>query len=774
MVLLCLFECIVCVQSDRGLHNETNTTTLYVLAMIPKPNEERPPANDRGYSFIPAVQLAIEHINEAAFLSQGFNIELDMLEGDSGCDVTTRTSISFTENIYYQPEKPVIGAVGPFCSAASIRLAELTYENRSEIVNLMLGNTPILDDHHNLYQYTFGMITSSVAHVNTLIKMIEHNSWTRVAVLYDSTRRYFTSTFRRLIDELKVRNLDVIKYVGPVDESFYIPLNEVDAMDIRIVFVLLGPNPARKVACIAGRTKFLYPAHQFIFMDREADNFIEEGKTNITFSIFESGESKEYVCDIDTITAGVNGSLLLRYALDSVDETVTTVSGYTVGRVNSDYELKTQNFSVKINTTVEPYIYAGRYYDATWALALGLNKTLSQNDHMVLPLDSTFRRSFRDSLYDVNFQGVSVKVIFDKKTGHVTDNVDIFQVSNMSTQMTAIGVWNGTEIVYCTASELAVNSSNCNTPGDGVYLRDTFEEEFVKLNGVLAGFGLLGVTIVFLIALILHVAFLILRNYRIIKASSPRLSHFIFLGCYLQIFAVLLNTIHLVEPFRDGLHGMLTCNLIILASLIGIAFIFSTIIVRSWRLYRIFNHSFNSQKYNSDYLLATIIVILVAITVVLYIPVILWGRVDLDEKSQIKQDEDEIPVKSIQRMCRPRDIAVLFVPVIYQFLLALAAVVLAVLNRKVKLKEFNDTKRINILAFILAILWVLSGAVLMIVINVRNDLYLVFEIYTLLIVISVLVTQCVLFVPLVISIATKRYSKLNKLHTGFRKMSLMF
>lgn len=765
---LLLFCSVGCVSSERT-SNETTLNKLYVLAMIPDPFENPPPSNLRGNSFIPAVRMAIDHINEAAFLSR-FNVTLDVVIGDSGCNVVTRASNSFIENIFYAQDSPVIGAVGPFCSAASIRLAELTTANRSEIVNIILGNTPILDD-HTTYPYTFGIITSSVAHVNTLIKMIVDNDWKRIAVLYDSKRRYYISTFQAFKMELSKRNLsNVIQYEGGVDEEFYIPLNEVKSMDIRVVFVLVAPKPAKQIGCIAGTDdNFLYPAYQFVFIDKFNTTF--EIDENFSFTIFEGGTSKKYECDQSMIQKGINGSLLLSYALDSVNENKTTVSGFTVKTIREEYEERVSNFSEEIenktNKTVEPYIYAGRYYDGTWALALALNRTLSlYNVDLSSKLDSDFRKKLRESLYPLDFQGYSIKVSFNSETGHVTDNVDIAQVSDFL-YSTPIGVFDGKMI--CTMLEEPANNSTCTRLRDGAYIEDEFETEYVAIHVAIQSFGLMFIIFVFALTVSFHIAILMLRDERVVKASSPKLIHFIFLGCYLQIFAILLDTVHSVSP----INGTVVCNLTIVTSLIGYAFIFSTIIVRSWRLYRIFNHAFNSQKYNSDTLLAVMIVVLVLINIVLYIPVLIWGEVDEIENSEIVSLDTLLRVKKIERLCRPQNPGYIFIPVIYMVLLALAAVLLAYLNRKVKLRDFNDTKRTNVLAFSLAILWGLLGSVLFLIVLVSYNLNAVYVLYASLTIISVLVTQCILVGPLMYTIATRKHQRLKQIETGFRKLSIL-
>ena len=110
--------------------------------------------------------------------------------------------------------------------------------------------------------------------------------------------------------------------------------------------VFADKKPARQLACLAGQPEFnfIFPIRQFIFIERSLEDLLGDKNTEPSF-VQRSG-GRKYYCDNETVMRGLNGSVLLNQALDSVDPDAVTVSNYTVGQVKQLYKERLHNQSV--------------------------------------------------------------------------------------------------------------------------------------------------------------------------------------------------------------------------------------------------------------------------------------------------------------------------------------------------------------------------------------------------------------------------------------------
>ena len=124
------------------------------------------------------------------------------------------------------------------------------------------------------------------------------------------------------------------------------------------MIALTSAQTARQLACLAGHLGFTYPIHQIIYTDRVVDNFLD--KTDFNFTL--SGEETMYLCNKQHILRGLNGSVFIRYSLDTLSESLTTESGYSIKKVRKGYQemLIEYHKSLPTNMTLKRNVYA--YY----------------------------------------------------------------------------------------------------------------------------------------------------------------------------------------------------------------------------------------------------------------------------------------------------------------------------------------------------------------------------------------------------------------------------
>ena len=87
------------------------------------------------------------------------------------------------------------------------------------------------------------------------------------------------------------------------------------------------------------------------------------------------------------------------------------------------------------------------------------------------------------------------------------------------------------------------------------------------------------------------------RNCKAIKASSSRLNHFAYIGCYLILLATLLHT--MTETFPVSMQSKsILCNAFPWSLIIGLSLVFEEVTAKTWMLIL---HLKSSQKFRSGY-----------------------------------------------------------------------------------------------------------------------------------------------------------------------------
>ena len=739
--LVALFEVVVLVFiSDTvsvldSKQHDSNDSILHLLVLVPlpssNPDPKFAPAFDKGNSIIPAVQLAVRQINDRQDLLPGYKLKITV--GDSGCDKISRTAVALIKDLFYvsTPEtikllqdKQVAGAIGPSCSEASIFLVESL--RQTGILQLYSGNTPVLSTSNPLYKYSFGMISSSKVYIDTLLRIAEMSKWDwkNVAILYESGRNYHRDTYREFLKRIDGRQ---VGYISPLIAPFFISLAEIKNLNIRILLVFASGQAARQLACLAQHLGFMYPIHQIIFTDRVVENFLD-------FSFVLSGDNTVYMRDEQHILSGLNGSVFIRYSLDTLNENLMTESNYTIKQVRDDYRemLKEYEITLPMNVTLKENVYAYPYYDATWALALSINKTLNLMGSNV----SNFGYEVTDAsemlqsiMTNISFQGVSVLVNFNEER-HVTNNVDIFQADG--SRQIKRGYWNGTNN--------AIVLSNVSIKP---FIDDEFTIVYTQIHPSVIGVGLTAMIITLIFIIVLQITNVLMHKDPAIKSNSPRLNHFIFLGCYLYIVSVLFITISMGFPevIVDINLGPVVCNIIPLTTILGHSLIIGTIIAKLWRIYSIFKRTFDFQRFLEDKWLATFIIVNTALTSILYTPILIWSPFHedtIETKFILEHEDNTLPTEEITISCFGLHIPWLILPpLVHQVLALLLAVMLATLNRKVKHKYFRNTIYINMLVYILTISVGIGGPVLFILQILHVNINAFYVVYVVLLLFNV-------------------------------------
>ncbi len=221
----------------------------------------------------------------------------------------------------------------------------------------------------------------------------------------------------------------------------------------------------------------------------------------------------------------------------------------------------------------------------------------------------------------------------------------------------------------------------------------------------------LGILVCFILVTVTLVLYIYYRGEPAIKATSTSLSILIFVGCYIWIFylAVLNSTLlpsyhrqsknirNFICVFRVWLHGLG----------FPIALIMSTLLVKMMRIYHIFHVRKKLNKYVCNNLSLAGYVLLITSPNALIC--LLWSTSDpYQSELIIKISKGQ---QFITEQCRSRyTLQWLLGLLLYLAIVSLSLTVIATLTRRVKRENFNDTKKLSALSYlvILSLAFILS------------------------------------------------------------------
>ena len=256
-------------------------------------------------------------------------------------------------------------------------------------------------------------------------------------------------------------------------------------------------------------------------------------------------------------------------------------------------------------------------------------------------------------------------------------------------------VWNATEIAL-----VDINGSDLNFLDDrikGVIISDDFE---MRVDGASTGYTVIfsmGITLGFVFVTIMLIGYTYFRNEPEVRSTNYMLSLLIFLGCYLNlIFLIFLLYFHQPILIPEATLDII-CVILPWINILGLSMplIIATVLVKLIRVYHIFNRVQAKiiGKQSSDIFLAGyVLLILLPLIIIL----IIWTIAD--PFSSIYRPSPQSGF--IQKTCLSKYITIwLFLVVLYMVLLFSVLAIVAIKSRKIRQKNFKDTKKVNIFIF---------------------------------------------------------------------------
>ena len=661
--------------------------TLYILSLAPFP-DARPSFNphyaDSGApGILPAVQLAVEHINTKTDLLCGYN--LDYIPGDSGCTVGSKAIESVLRNsLHLMSSKSVVGVVGPVCSTAATRVASLLARDRVSLLHFTPAITPELSNSN--FVNTIRALGTSQSSVEVFIRLVRRNNWSRIGSLIENERKGFQSThdtFQTTVtNELGTSVLSL-----PVTES-HINLEPFKMTQTRIIFLFMSADLTSRIMCFAHPkySNLLYPTYQWVIAESVLRHI-----PPVRFYL----DGRVYSCSTEEIEVVIMGTIVVAIHTATTADTLL-LSGLTY----RDYTAELQTRLSAANATQDTMTNV--YYDGVFAIALALNRSSEHLERVNTSLSQytigqpLATAIIKEELLRLDFAGASGRVQFDQETNDGKPILVLYQiiqdqtVSSPRASFMYIGFYNTVD------SSMILNG--------GSFLDSEFPLEEIKIHPAVGSVVFSLTALVFILTFSLHILTIVYRNVRSVKATSPYLNHLIFSGSYLFICAtaVLILGGSFLSHRPSTVMFSVLCSSQSWCFSMGYSLVFGTVCVKSFRIYRFFRgFKRHSGKLLTDNCLISFVVALLSVDIAANVT---WNLV-----SPWIVTEQEIIAEQkilIEAHCESNHLLEWLTAMLApKLILTIIVIYLSVATRHINRKEFKHSKSINILAYSLVLLY---------------------------------------------------------------------
>ena len=597
---------------------------------------------------IPSVieELAVDVINNDTSVLPDYQLQL--VKMDSGCGDPPGLTPYLAATVLLG-EDPIEGVVGPTCSSSAAFVGSLIGRDESSPVNIHVAVSGDLE-RRSSYPNSFGIVGTSNFLLHAAIKLIRANSWNHVNILYDESQLYHTSALYEL-DHTLATNFSINEYFVSSAHLSYIPLPDV-ILKSRIILLFMSEDLAWRILCLASHKNITFPAYQFVVT---ADYAMMERVSSTVDNDH---------CGVDTFTGTIYINFEGSFSEDRGEKRIPKRAAY--------------------------------YLDAFWLLSLALHATQQQLGGLSSPsrsLEEMRRQNqiIRQEILALDFDGYSGKIRFSNSTGFVHRNVSIHQYTEG--QLTLLATMSPDTL------ELNLEDAGEFLPWEIVNV--TVYTPYIFAPKSLAYLSIVLTGAVLICVVTLHTLTVIYRRTKSVKASSYKILHLAYTGCYLLLVCIFAYT------WLEGLTGpndfTTRCYLwhVVNTSLAtGLTMIMSTLCVRTWRLYRIFFFYKNPGRLLSNRALVVAVFACVSISALVSL---LWVTLDPSTLVVVKTESEldifmNGSVKGVQMLqhttvdCVVRRLTFFtwFLSLhFFNFTLSLVLAVLMVLTRKIPQKIFK-------------------------------------------------------------------------------------
>ena len=749
LLLVCYISLIGCSYGSENI--TTGKRSFYLLTLLPyvSPYPGLNPSWSYGDDIQPALDLAADQINQRNDILANFSLQLVHLL--DGCDdhLTAVTLGNFVEGTFANKERNIAGVIGPSCSSSTAALAPLVGRSEINTVSIHDAGSPTLANRSE-YSHLLGVLGPTNSFIKGFFYLIGKGDWTRIAVLYDDSRQYFKNTKRLFLDLIRSNFSDVtVEYFSPVSET-YIPLEDIQQRMLRVIFILAPISLAQNIMCRAYNLSMTFNTYQYVLMSARLEDFSVPVKFNYN--------QRSYECSSEHLRNNIlNGSFLLFYNLrpKSGEE---LLSNMTYIEYIAAYEKYRERHTLLTGKNSTESYWATNLYDAVWAWALVLDGlTKDHGDFELQYGDKVTSDRIIEQFYELNFEGMSGTMVFDYDTGFVKREIVIFQaLGNFSYFVIFIGP-NGSE--RCNGTEM------CGVPIE--IINDSFQIRVVRESSELAAFFLLINLAEIFIIVFLHITTMVNRKMPSVKATSLKLLNISYIGTYILILGTLLWTLFSAASINIQLKHYF-CQLLWAWTIpVGFSLSLGPVVMKTWRLYRIFEHYLDPGPLISTPYLITGTLLIASLYLTVSVSWTASDRFVLNATEHFDNEEASQVVITWYCVCNYRVYWLVSVGLLSLGLLSVGTV-LALLTRKIRHASFG-TSSLRVLMYLMSIVIVLGSSLYGISEAVgKNDHMSYFSFSTLCIFLNAVISLFIacIFIPPLLPLARKTKVRFRKISSS--------
>ena len=633
---------------------------------------------DRGLEILPAAYVAADHINRAAGLLPGVELEVVAVNSSlCGQPKGSETSalVEFTREVFKERKggECLLGVTGLFCDSSAALISSVATTARLHLLQLSGSASPSLEvgggsDSSPLYR----MVASSSSYCEAVLALMDTLHWERIAIISEAFISYYTSTANQCHQIINEANITT---VATLDNIVTEAVSSSYVHNSRVFLLSTSASSAANILCSAYNKNIRWPHYAWITYDHTPSDLMAHSTA----------------CSSETMRLALNGLIMLRYNLEAgqpagVETTTKLVRDY---KAEYFYSLrKTENNSGLGHGSLEPNEYANVLYDSILAFAYAFNNSCSP----LLPDKNNIVDSACGRIDNISFQGVSGHIEFNER--QVDTPITLYHFNN--------------ESLVTLAHYLNGNFSVVNKAYKSMNLQVRDEIHYNLLPVPLTALVAIIITFLFLVSFVMMVLFLVFRSEPEIKATSSYLSLNLFVGCYL-CFVCLLIIVFSSFVVLSGIARILVCQGIIWTGVLGVNFILAPLLLRMIRIYYIFHHFGRIGKICSDWtLFGATLAIVGSVTSVLLLWLVIDPYTIVDFEMCVPSMKQSI--YCVVQFCSSDHAWIWYMVMGCEIgILSLALVIMSVLTRKIKRSNFKDTKKVS--TFIVMLVVVICGLV---------------------------------------------------------------
>ncbi|XP_054720553.1 gamma-aminobutyric acid type B receptor subunit 1-like [Uloborus diversus] len=626
-----------------------------------------------GQGCLPAALMAQEDVNAEPWLLPGYKIKMHYF--DSQCNPGLGASVMY-DLLYNKPQKlMLLGGCSIVCS---------TIAEAAKMWNLVVvsygSSSPALSNRKRFPTF-FRTHPSATIHNPTRIKLFQKFKWSRIAIIQEA-EEVFISTGEDLEAKCKENGIEIVTRQSFLTDPTDAVKNLV-RQDARIIVGMFYVAAARKVICEAYKQKVYGKQYVWFLIGWYEDEW---------YTFLDKGHD----CTVQQMKEAVEGHLTTE-ALMLNQGSEPTISGMTSAEFLERYEEVLKEKYGYIGRRPEGYQEAPLAYDAIWAIALALNKTINQlkeaNPDLTIKnftYDNQFiAQQIYSAMNSTQFLGVSGYVAFSSKG----DRIAWTQVEQMiDGNYTLLGYYDTqTDNLTWLKKEKWADG---RPPPDRTIIVQVLRTVTLSLFISMVTVSSIGIAW----ALALLIFNTLFRHARYIQLSHPICNNILLVGIICCLVCACLLGLDGQFVGEENFNTLCQARAWLLT--IGFTLSYGAMFSKIWRVHRLTTKSKTESKKVHSWKLYVMVGVLLLIDVLILSA---WQFIDpLQRKLEDfpledpPEETEDIKIQPQLEHCESENNAV-WLGVIYGYkgLLLIFGIFLAYETRSVKIKQLNDSRLVG-------------------------------------------------------------------------------